>query len=186
MIDLKAKEIIVDNEDDGFRLIEPKQRLLRALLFKESEYTESYPQGPPVMNRWHKIYGSNYHGNGVRSAIVKTDGTGGFKAEWKAELPEEGQYEIFVWSSSEKYKAKEYHYTVSGKGMTPEEVALSTDEEGWVSLGQFDLKAGTSFVVLDDRAPKKKPTDKQEQRFSMGQRIIADAVKWVRIGECAK
>ena len=57
-----------------------------------------------------------------------------------------------------------------------EEVELEVGDEkyGWIFLGTFDLPAGKSRVVLDDRG-----VPPIEDKFA--QLIVADAVKWVKV-----
>ena len=56
---------------------------------------------------------------------------------------------------------------------------LLPEEEAWVSLGKFNLPAGESRVVLDDRGVDH-PFTSEKYRYSFIQLVIADAVKWVK------
>lgn len=47
-------------------------------------------------------------------------------------------------------------------------------------MGEFELKRGKSFVILDDRAPVEKEEEK-DKRHTPLKSIVADAVKWVKI-----
>ena len=177
--DIPANEILVDNEDPGFRLIIPASKKLRDFFFEEQAYVDSFLGGAPLMMRWEKLYNFNYYGLEKRSAYVKTNGSGNFKAEWSADIPGNGTYEILVMHPSvEVYLSpKALYYMVKGEGKEAEEILLDYKEGEWVSLGQFDLKRGKSTVVLDDRAP----TEKEEEKTFFRKRIIADAVKWVKV-----
>ena len=142
------------------------------------------------------------YGNRIRSAFVKEVGTGQFKAEWTANLPEAGKYEIFIYrphyttSRRDIYTTdfpgmKNYYtvYTPQGKEEIILEVQegnfdlsnlyLLPEEEAWVSLGKFNLPAGESRVVLDDRGVDH-PFTSEKYRYSFIQLVIADAVKWVK------
>ena len=49
------------------------------------------------------------------------------------------------------------------------------------SLGQFELKQGKSFVVLNDRSPKEEEKEKDKPHFPSQTMTVADAVKWVKV-----
>ena len=109
---------------------------------------------------------------------MKTSGKGNFKAEWSADIPEDGTYEIFAMHpKATMYPPKALYYTVSGEGKEAEEILLDYKNGEWTSLGYFDLKRGKSFVVLDDRAP----IEKEENLVIGKNKISADAVKWVKV-----
>ena len=64
-------------------------------------------------------------------------------------------------------KGTDYHYTISSNEGTEEMVfVLTNPEDGWNRLGSFHFPADTATIELTNR------TD--------GNRVIADAVKWVR------
>ncbi|WP_065219996.1 MULTISPECIES: golvesin C-terminal-like domain-containing protein [Butyricimonas] len=175
-------EIIVDNEDENFHLIDSANHRLRlADLFskkEEIEYTNLYfnekanTWGPPNLHPM-------YYGESIRSAFTKKAGTGKFKAEWVANLQEAGKYEIFIFRP--KFKDNNYPgmknyyaiYTTEGK----KEIVLEVDKDDpdWVSLGTFTLSAGESRVVLDDRG-----VAFEEHGKKVYQLIVADAVKWIK------
>lgn len=123
---------------------------------------------------------------------MKEFGSGKFKAEWVANLPEAGKYEIFVnrphiqltsnaGVGFTDYPGMKNYYTV----YTPEgkeEVVLEVEkgDPTWVSLGTFTLSAGESRVVLDDRGVT---IEEESYGHSMKyiQLVVADAVKWVKV-----
>jgi len=174
----RTEEIVVDNEDSGFRLIIPGDKLLRRYLVKELPYGESWGGSPPVMQRWNRIFSEYYQGDIIRSAHVKTEGTGSFKAEWKANIPTTGTYEILVWCPVTKIPQSPQYYTVGNNEQIFDRILLPWEAGQWTSLGEFDLEKGTSTVVLDDQLPKEK---KVGYPSWWKRRIIADAVKWVKI-----
>ncbi|MCR9011441.1 hypothetical protein [Gabonibacter chumensis] len=196
-------EIIVDNEDENFQLIDSanNRKRLADLIRNEGDQEYVDPRNLKA-NAWNPILEKGMYGDRTRSAFVKKVGTGQFKAEWTANLPEAGKYEIFIYRP---------HYTASGRdiyttyypGMknyytvyTPkgkEEIILEVqegnfdlsnlyllpEEEAWISLGKFTLPAGESRVVLDDRGVDH-PFTSEKYRYSFMQLVIADAVKWVK------
>ncbi|MCR9011537.1 hypothetical protein [Gabonibacter chumensis] len=199
-------EIIVDNKDENFQLIDSanNRKRLTDLVKKEANDQEYVPLFAVKANTWNFVLSEGIHGDHIRDAFVKKAGTGKFKAEWVANLPEAGKYEIFIHrphilaSCEEKNATTDYPgmknyytvYTPAGKEEVVLEVPegnprlhLSADltlpeESAWVSLGRFTLPAGESRVVLDDRGVAH-VQDKTWGEYC--QLIIADAVKWVRI-----
>ena len=120
---------------------------------------------------------------------MKTVGTGQYKAIWTAELPEDGKYEVFAMhqKSTFVFGGNLYGYTISGEGKASEEVHREFEPGGWVSLGEFYFKQGKATVELDDRLiVKKKDNEKDTKQGKMPlqvPKIVADAVKWVKIGQ---
>ena len=172
----KAEEIVVDNEDSGFRLIFPKAKWLD-FFKKESDRKND---GEMILSgSWLKDFQGQYYGNEYRSAYQKKDGSGSSQAEWAADIPGDGVYEIFVMCTDILWGIpKAQYYTVRGEGLEAKEILLPWEKGKWASLGQFKLKRGKSFVVLDDRAPGE---EKDAPPLLSGKRIVADAVKWVKV-----
>jgi len=197
-------EIIVDNEDKNFHLIDSanNRKRLTDLIKKEDnlEYIAFYHVKG---NTWNLPLLQEFYGDYIRGAFVKKASTGKFKAEWVADLPEAGKYEIFVHrphiceSIEGQYHATDYPgmknyytvYTPEGK----EEIILEAQEvnvyypftlplpaeEAWVSLGLFSLPTGESRVILDDRGIAPFLDEKYNRKYT--QLVVADAVKWVKI-----
>ncbi|WP_065219100.1 MULTISPECIES: golvesin C-terminal-like domain-containing protein [Butyricimonas] len=190
-------EIIVDNEDENFHLIDSANNRKRlADLFKKEGGERYITYYNPKTNTWGlpilTLVYNEFYGEYIRSAFVKEFGSGKFKAEWMANLPEAGKYEIFVnrphilLTSNggvclTDYPGMKNYYTV----YTPEgkeEVVLEVEkgDPTWVSLGTFTLSAGESRVVLDDRGVT---IEEESYGRSMKyiQLVVADAVKWVKV-----
>ena len=158
-------EIIVDNEDPGFRLIEPDRTFFQRLFENESKKNTIETNLGLGFPRWQKVLSIDYFGDSIRSAYCKECKSGKYKAEWKAFIPEEGSYEVFVLLPK---IPSNYHYTVY-YGQEEQEVWAKTT--GWSSLGTYDFPKGEARVVLDDRRLE----DKRDFY------VIADAVKWVKV-----
>lgn len=192
-------EIIVDNEDENFHLIDStgNRKRLVDLISKENEeeYTFSYNL---KANTWALPFLAGYggdmpYGESILSAFVKKAGTGKFKAEWVASLPETGRYEIFIYRTFRGATSAKGEYTTNYPGMknyytvyTPkgkEEIVLEFEEDdpAWVSLGVFVLPAGESRVVLDDRGTPVSVQDSYGHSSECVPLITADAVKWVKV-----
>lgn len=196
-------EIVVDNKDENFHLIDSadNRKRLTDLIKKEDE--RKYVRfGNVKVNEWNLAIAQELCGDHIRSAFVKKAGSGKFKAEWVANLPEAGKYEIFVYRphfskviegqiyATDHPGMKNYYtvYTPEGK----EEIILEVqegdwlpveytlpEEKVWVSLGKFTLPEGESRVVLDDRGVA--PIVVEKYYGTYYQMVVADAVKWVKV-----
>ena len=175
----KPEEIVVDNEDTGFRLIFPDNKLLDFFFKKRTDakdHEEILLAGP-----WHKEFSDHFYGNEYKSIYTKRDGNGSCKAEWSTDIQEDGIYEIFVMHPRTLGRIPgTQHYTVRGEGQESEEILLPWEEGEWVPLGRFELKRGKSFVTLDDRVSIKQEEKEHKYYSSSGAIIVADAVKWVK------
>lgn len=185
--------IVVDNEDPGFRLIEKEGRETWASRrMKRERYRDAIKV---LMNLrsssgWQRMVSRYCYGKAVRSAYVKAMGDGSAKAEWTAEIPEDGVYEIFAryakYSGYSGIKLQtmaafwKLHYTIECKDEISEVVfdmgdreflKMKMGDELWFPLGEFKLPAGQAKVTLDDRGQR-------EDDFQ--QMIFADAVKFVK------
>ncbi|WP_018338921.1 hypothetical protein [Butyricimonas synergistica] len=180
VFETKSDEIIVDNDDPNFRLIDKDERETLALLRgKKEKYKEFWK----ASSRWQYTLNSYCYGNTIKSACVKLVGDGSAKAEWMTEIPRDGIYEIFARyiQFGPQYPTlpsfAELHYTViSGEEVS--EVVIDTGDrsgmkgsEYWISLGEFALKAGQAKVILDDRG---------KQMEDAKRLVFADAIKFVR------
>lgn len=197
------EEIIVDNEDENFHVVDSanNRKRLTDLIKKEDEqkYIAFYQV---KANTWNLPLSQEFYGDHIRSAFVKKTGSGKSKAEWTTDLPEAGKYEIFVHRPhicevvdglfyANDYPGMKNYYTV----YTPErkeEIIIEAQEvdvwvpctlslpaeEAWVSLGTFTLPAGESRVVLDDRGVA--PFRDERYNHEYIQLVVADAVKWVK------
>lgn len=169
-------EILVDNRDEGFRLVSPAGAWLERIRegVETERYRDAYLSGQ--VTRWTRVVASSLQGDSIRDAYYKPHGKGKFKAEWTVEIQEPGKYEVFAFL----YTSAMYIYTVYN-GEEFSEVVLnegqfnrnnSDEMQGWRSLGIYDFPAGKAKVVLDDRG-KDNGTNHQV--------VVADAVKWVKV-----
>ena len=191
-------EIIVDNRSERFQLIDSGERKRLPFLTKERKVNFKMLFDTP---EWTEIVTEGSYGIPVRSAFCKIAGEGGGKAIWTAGIEEAGKYEVFFYHQtisvmsppiSSVFTGSLLHYKVMD-----EEVVVEADliPKGWVSLGKFDLPAGETRVVLDDRGGEIKADAEDDysgvqvhgvmdgKSYPKRQLIIADAVKWVRMKE---
>ncbi|WP_181416527.1 golvesin C-terminal-like domain-containing protein, partial [Sanguibacteroides justesenii] len=190
-----ANEIIVNEDDEGFRVIQPKSRLLlgRLLGQREEGYitidgSSSYAGEFPV---WTYLAAPSYaYGDITEGFVSKKAGRGDFSVEWHAPIEKTGMYEIFVYMTpipcytcgrymynwrnlipTNTIQLFQYYQVTCDEGVKeiPLDVNIDWKAEkgGWVSLGRFKLTLGEHVVTLSDKS--------NASDFN----IYADAVKWV-------
>ena len=192
---LPLNEIIVDNEDVGFRLVKKDKRKKWGERFlKEQEY-----QGMEnVGDEWILSISSSSYGYKIKSAYCKKAGMGEEYAEWMVKIKEPGKYRvavhvpeylyaIYLWSFLKN--ARLYYQVFSEEGDTYVELDLNEEAPGWIELGTYEFSEGNYFVRLSDKGG----TDLQpviktgmlkvkgNSNITCSQMIIADAVKWVKV-----
>ncbi|MDY4043185.1 MAG: hypothetical protein SOY65_05180 [Marinifilaceae bacterium] len=169
---LPANEIIVDNEDKGFVLNQPGLSWLERWELKNKQPWEQYYSDISGIStpRWRKIINKSNYGSPVRSCVGKAAGNGSTFAEWHAQLPETGTYEIWVYASRTSFRdqGKTQYYEIKQEKWQ-ENMEITNFLTGqWSSLGTYECNAGECVVTLSDKGEK-------------GQIIYGDAVKWVLI-----
>lgn len=175
------REIIVDNEDPGFRAIAANTRSKLKDLFKKEDtdkYTNFYPWWVPAT--WKAVAGDFCYGETISSAYCKRKGSGANSAEWTAEIPEDGEYEVAIWNPKQTMfrmgggrhgnrEERNQTYTLKhGSGQETETLDFEMEDGGWVRMGNYIIPRGTATITL---------TDKVSGRY-----VIADAVKFTKIG----
>lgn len=182
--DPDSNEIIVDNEDAGFKIIENDVwRKVFSFKGREKEIRYGYEYRS---DRWSLLVDQKYFGNPVRSALVIGIGKGNHKVEWSASLPREGEYEIFYHyvpetEYSKEILADERNFIIDDGTREHElKLELDPDNRGWVSLGVFHFeKSRSAKVILSDKG-----NVNRYMRLSFKKtlpKIVADAVKWKRV-----
>ena len=169
-------EIIVDNEDKGFDVVqESNESYLRTLINKNKEekykYSGIHFWNPPSV--WKPVLRSEFYGKYVRSGVYTRSGEGERLARWNASLAEAGYYDVYCnilkldleWSRQKRkpnYNFKIYH----DDGV--EEITLSDEEldNGWNYIGTFYISPENAKVELTNK--------------SVGNMVFADAIKWIK------
>lgn len=172
------QEIVIDNEDNGFRVIESNQKNTLQSLFKKQEedkYKNLNFWAPP--SKWTATIGTNFYGDYINSAIYKKSSNGTNKAEWNTRIEIPGFYEVSVYipqTNMMMFRRREggqdYQYYTVKHDDGEEEVFIETTggmNQGWTTLGSFYFSAGDTKVTLSDKGS------------NPNQLIYADAVKWV-------
>lgn len=177
-------EIIVDNEDSGFSILETRKFNFASLVGMVETRARLYRFAPA--DHWGFTIRRTCHGFPVKGAYFKEGGKGNQKVQWETSLPQEGKYEVFCYQPRDERImygnlnfSREYHYTIFD-GQKEHEVILSMDKDDcdWISLGVFNFH-GTARVILSDRDREHDATDEEY----MPQEVVADAMKWVKVRE---
>lgn len=180
-------EIIVDNEDRGFTILETRKFSLASLFGKVETRAKCYQFAP--VNHWGFTIQPDCQGFPVKGAYFKKAGKGNQKVRWEARLPQEGKYEVFcylpydaqsVYPSWAPRFSRKYYYSVFD-GQEEHEVVLTMDKDDWrwISLGVFNFHGTTAWVTLSD-----KDRDPNSTNEKWGpQEVVADAMKWVKVRE---
>lgn len=177
VFDPNPEEIIVDNEDRAFRIIESNSKHKLKDLFQQEE-KEKYKNFMPwrFPSKWTAIAGDFCYGATINSAVHKSKGSGANSVVWEAEIPRDSYYELLIWNpkitfgrrrrndDEERKQTYTLRYNDREESVT---LDLGEEDEGWVSIGNFDLSKETVTVTL---------TDKVSGRY-----VIADAIKFARI-----
>ena len=168
-------EIIVDNEDLGFRVVKAEDFHISSLFRKEKSISEKY-QDFFREDKWQPTINEGFYGFPIRSALYKLAGSGLQKVEWNVQLPRAGEYEVYFYYAPlfNMDPKLEFHYTVFDGKKEHEVIAeVNKGEEGWISLGIFEFSKNAK-VILSDRDRKNNPNGTPQE-------LIADAIKWVKL-----
>lgn len=173
--------IIVDNEDDGFTVLsEEKKMLLQAV--KPDTVSEPVLLSSSVILRpprsWQPLYNRDFYGSGHHTAHWIEAGSGDAVVSWKVELPESGEYDVFVYTqNSRTFRHPRYRedrflvqdmdfHVYHTRGIEEVTVRADRTELGWARLGTFSFDSGQAVVELTN--------------LSDGEIVYADAVKWLK------
>ena len=174
-------EIILDNEDPGFSIVQTEETsLLKKLLLQEDEIKEKYAGlnswRPP--RNWTATTNSDFYGKFSRSAYYIRSGDGDKKAVWKIPVKENGYYTVYTYITKINRRGPgrgrggdevkgEYEYTIhhdDGDEVTA--VDLKNAEAGWNNLGSFYFSPDSAVIELSNK--------------SESQIVVADAVKIIK------
>jgi hypothetical protein len=191
-----AGVIIVDNVDEGFRVIESLPWIQR-FRPRGKGVASRYPDRlTPRYHHWTESRDEAAYGDAVKSLHRREAGTGKSRVEWTTTLEEGGTYDLHAFasyyqlpgSSSEQLKAT-FYYSVSTPGEETLEVPARLCEFSgqWVHLGRFRVAPGACCTVaLDDRVTYPAtpiPANAPERRrdYVPALYVYADAIRWTRV-----
>lgn len=201
--DLNHFEIIVDNEDEGFELVQPtNENQLKKWLeidntTKEQKYIGIRLNRPP--SDWRATAQPEYYGKYVLSAYITKKGTGDRSAIWNADIPESGMHEIYYYVGKTPTRGR--GGPGGGRGGQGGGQGRPDGNQGGQqqepTAGPYQLTIfhddGADEVTID--------VDKAEEGWNLlgnfylssgkakvslsnetdGRLVIADAVKWVKV-----
>ena len=179
----EVNEIIVDNEDPGFRIYQEKSsgRLKEWLNIggdNSNDYREMFIWWAPEY--WQKTVESTYYGKYVKSAVYTRAGGGERYISWTAEIEEPGYYDVYTYigkrggqrvmtgrGGENRNAMQDLHFMVEHDDGS-EEVMVDWDnaENGWNHLGSYYLSPDTASVIMTNQ--------------SEGRTVTGDAIKWVK------
>lgn len=190
---LDSTEIIVDNEDPGFRIV--KNDLLEKIFPFKNKGTGKKYGSVSRSGRWELLIDKKYFGNPIKSALVIGIGEGKHRVEWHTSLPDDGEYEVLYYY----FPGKEYHsnkfadkesrshefvdnkrYFIVDDGVFEHKLEVELDPDGgeWISLGVFHFPKGRDVkVVLSDEGDINRYVRHAYLGLS-SPKVVADAVKW--------
>ena len=199
-----AKEYIVDDESAGFRVVEEKSRRLFIHALSSDKDTVKYGSSIDFLLKkspgWVASVFSGAYGNPVRSFHGKTAGKGNSWVEWETELPEAGEYEVFVYQTDLNKRFQfnadlySYYYTLEQGHLNVADIVVDVNQRDERKIHTKKNDGSENEIVYsmyqesNDWVPvgtyyleKGKVKIKLYDRGAFpGQLIFADAVKWVR------
>ncbi len=177
----EENEIIVDNEDPGFRIYQENSsgRLKEWLKISgdnRNDYRVMFIWWAPEY--WQKTVESIYYGKYVKSAVYTRAGGGERYITWTAGLEEPGYYDVYTYIGKRGGQrmmmrrggddvVQDLHFTVEHDDGSEEiTVDWGNAESGWNHLGSYYLSPDTARVIMTNQ--------------SEGRTVSGDAVKWVK------
>lgn len=199
-------EIIVDNIDSGFSIKQPHRRFSLnrwALKYGKSAHPDRLRKiYIDDNNDWREVVQEGAYGENIRSFVYKLVENGDSEICWSTPIEKKGLYalsaylpkgkvdvtNVFVGNTFNvtqantllplnndpgihlKIKHIEQYYTITSPDQEQEVAINICNASDWVPLGRFALSPGTCTVTLREVGES-------------GQLLLADAVKWVYLGE---
>lgn len=178
---IPRNEVVVDDSDAGFELVEGNLNWLQRRLQKRTRPLEFLSE----VRQWTPYLNARAQGDSICCYHRINGGSGRSTATWRVTLPEAGRYRVMGLAHKSANNSIGgvplgivYYYTVRG-GEWEKNVEVPMDlhfpgkwgGSGWVDIGEFDFPAGEASVTLSDR----------EAQGREEVTIVADAVKWVRL-----
>lgn len=193
------EEIIVDNEDSGFSISQTKAGRLWGNKLQSKQYGTSIDFIKGEFQGWMASLYTHAWGGRIRSFYGKRVGNGESYASWTTELPEDGEYEIFVYQLGlqPRFQQKDsvvYHYAFRQEEQIAEIRVLTgrDSRERLVFLREESGYEDEFIYRMRHREADWIPVGKYllkkgEVKFILydkgipGRLIFADAVKWKKV-----
>ncbi len=175
----ETNEIIVDNEDKGFRLEEPVSKsFIKKLFTSEVPDDELKYKGMNLWNpqaEWTLTSNEQFYGKQIRSAYYCKGGTGERKAIWSVPIKEGGYYKLYAYipkirinfRGGDNHPDEVYEFIVThDDGVDHPLVKADPRESTWVEVGSYHFSSDSAKIEL---------TNNTKARI-----VFADAVKLVK------
>ncbi|MFC1509318.1 hypothetical protein ACFL60_06490 [Candidatus Omnitrophota bacterium] len=185
-------EIVVDNLDSGFQIVsQPEKSFLMKYLSNNinddiNEFKAFQKRIPPV--KWKYGFFEHFYGDPETSAYYIKSGKGKCSIEWKAMIPEQGNYDIYYYTPHHEefripnpkkiYSCTDFNFLIHhDEGVDEVTLDVSDTQKAWTNSGDYTLKGWTLLgtYYLSEGTAKVELSDK-----STGALVYADAVKWVK------
>jgi hypothetical protein len=176
----ESNEIIVDNEDKGFRLVQPVSKsFIKRLFTPENKDNELKYKGMNLWNpevEWTLTTNEQFYGKEIRSAYYCKGGTGDRKAIWSVPIKVGGYYKVYAYIPKIRFfgrggdnsQAEEiYNYNVTyDDGVDHPAIKPDPRESTWVEVGSYHFSADSAKIELTNNTKARS--------------IYADAIKLVK------
>ena len=174
----ETNEIIVDNEDKGFRLVQPVSKSFIKKLFTSDvpdddlKYKGMNLWNPQV--EWTLTTNEQFYGKQIRSAYYCKGGTGDRKAIWSVPIKEGGYYKLYAYipkirfgRGGDNQPEDIYEFNVThDDGVDHPAVKADARESTWIEVGTYHFSSDSAKIELTNNA---------KSRF-----VFADAVKLIK------
>jgi len=184
----EPSEIIVDNEDPGFKsskqnMASPLKKLFGIDNKKGKTYMQISMWRSPEY--WQPVVLTTYYGKYARSAVYTRSGTGDKSITWSTNIKTPGYYDISCYIGKSLNKTigspgtdsnqeneqkgdipyKDMHYKIyHDDGIEEITIDYENADGGWFNLGRYYLSHDSAKVVLTNK--------------SAGRLVIGDAIRW--------
>ncbi len=195
-------EIVVDNEDKGFQLIQPDNESLlkKWLKIDNTEEDQKYVgirfTRPP--SNWRATAQPEFYGKYVLSAYITKEGTGDKQAIWNTEIPGAGMYEIHYYVGKLPVRGRGRSGGGGNRGGSGPGASRG-DQPNDPNTGSYQLtvfhddgvdeitldiaKAEEGWNLLGNFYLSQGPAKVSLSNETDGKFVIADAVKWVKVND---
>jgi hypothetical protein len=176
----EANEIVVDNEDAGFKssrinTSSPLKKLLGIENTSGATYEELNYYRPSEI--WQPVVLTTFYGKYIRSAVYTKSGTGDRSVVWATPISDPGYYEVYCYMpkisnivvrrGQQNETMVDLHFRVyNDEGVENITLDYKNAEEGWNNLGSFYLTSDSAKVEMTNSAS--------------GRIVLGDAIKWVK------
>lgn len=169
--DIHSFEILVDN--DGAKAQNG---------YAETKGKHKWQQGDSVGFAWKKDYYIDYENPFADGTYrqVEADKRGSAKATWSAEMPEDGEYAVYVSYKTLDNSVSDAHYTINYlDGVKNVVVNQQMGGGTWIYLGHYPLKKGMNkdVVVLTSQSESKGVITADAVKIGGGMGNVARSVK---------